>query len=223
MRANIWSGVGRRRSDPNENWSNLRCRGCWIKYFSNGWVTPLQSLVESPFQQLCSIADKKLGTTVCGIHRYKVNTMWRRVKQTTDQRSTSTVSSGTTKMDWCVSKGGEQREEHRWSAVVWKDAVTDGVRGRNIGRLHSENSTRSPKLSFGSLTIDQKPIHQEVASCGGTHPIGQRQPVYLASIRMSSLQPSTPRENPSFSKISAARRNSDLASSILCCANQTVA
>ena len=69
------------------------------------------------------------------------------------QRSTSRMSSGITQMSWCGSKGGEQREEHRWFAVVWKDVVTDGVRGRDTGRLRSENLTRSSTLSFDSLII----------------------------------------------------------------------
>ena len=56
---NIWSdlvlgGDGRTRTKIGQ----IRCRGCWIKCFSNGWVTPLQSSVESPFQQLCSISEK---------------------------------------------------------------------------------------------------------------------------------------------------------------------
>ena len=51
----------------------------WLldKIFCDRWVTPLQPLVGSAFQQLSSIAIKKtLDATICGIHRYEVNMVW---------------------------------------------------------------------------------------------------------------------------------------------------
>jgi hypothetical protein len=60
---------------------------------------------------------------------------------------------------------------------------------------------------------------QEVASFGGTHVTHQRKPVvqFRLDLLESVPQLSLPCEAPSFSKTSAARRASDLASSSLCC------